>query len=267
MVEVLADDSATMVEREVEDRRGSTAVPSQNEQASDSSDAEKAMTPDDNLHWDHDPRNPYNWPGWKKASMVVMMSCMAITASIATSIMSSSRGQLQEEFGVSRTVALLPLTFYVLALGFGPVIGGPLSETIGRYPIYYGSMPLGALFTLGAGFTHSFAALCVLRFLAGFCWAPVLSVAPGSMAETFMPKSRGPISAVFILMPFLGPGLGPVIGSFVVTIKGWRWTQWTLIFFSILCILLIPLSEETFHPIIRRRIAKKRGEELPHHLL
>ena len=112
------------------------------------------------------------------------------------------------EFNVSSTVAFLPLTFYVLALAFGPVIGGPLSETVGRQPIYMASTPLGALFTLGAGLTHNFAALCFFRFMAGFCWGPVLAVAAGSLSETFLPKTRGPVSAVFILMPFLGPGLG-----------------------------------------------------------
>lgn len=122
--------------------------------------------------------------------------------------MSPARVELMNEFNISSTVALVSLTMYVLALGFGPVIGGPLSETVGRYPVYVGSVPLGALFTLGAGFTHNFGVLCFLRFMAGLCWAPVLAVAAGSLSETFRAKTRGPVSAVFILMPFLGPGLG-----------------------------------------------------------
>lgn len=128
--------------------------------------------------------------------------------SIGTSIISPARSQLMEEFGVSSTVALLPLALYVLALGFGPVIGSPLSETWGRYPVYLGTLPLGAVFATGAGFTHNFAALCFLRFMSGFCWAPVMSTAGGSLSDTFPPHTRGPASATFILMPFLGPGLG-----------------------------------------------------------
>ncbi|KAL7940366.1 major facilitator superfamily domain-containing protein [Trichoderma barbatum] len=124
------------------------------------------------------------------------------------------------EFNVSATVAILPLTFYTLALGLGPVIGGPLSEMVGRYPVYVGSLFLGATFTLGAGFVHSFGALCFLRFLAGIFWVTVFSLAPGTFAEPFTPKARGPVSSMFILMPFLGSGLGPVIGSFNTTIKG-----------------------------------------------
>ncbi|KAH6603791.1 MFS general substrate transporter [Trichoderma cornu-damae] len=225
-------------------------------------DAEKGQTVHDVLDWESDPHNPYNWPGWKKALMVFALAAMGLTVSIATSISSSSVVLLQEEFGVSRTAALLPLTLYVVALGIGPVIGGPLSETIGRYPVIMGGLTCGALFTLGSGFVHNFGALCFLRFLAGFFWAPVLANAPGSISETFMPKSRGPVSAFFILTPFLGPGLGPVIGSFVSVNKGWRWTEWTMLFFSALNIGLGLCIGETFHPILKRRLAKKRGIEL-----
>ncbi|KND91520.1 Benomyl/methotrexate resistance protein [Tolypocladium ophioglossoides CBS 100239] len=160
------------------------------------------------LDWDREPSNPRNWPTWKKALQMLSVSSMAFVASVATSIMSPARAQLMDDFGVSSTVALVPLALYVFALGFGPVVGGPLSETLGRQPVYVGSLALGALFTLGAGLARGFGAVCVLRFLAGFCWAPLLAVPSATIAETFEARARGPVSAVFILMPFLGPGLG-----------------------------------------------------------
>ena len=55
----------------------------------------------------------------------------------------------------------------------------------------------------------------------------------------------------------------PVIGSFVSVEKGWRWTEWTMLFFAALSIGLGCTIGETFHPILKRRLAKKRGIELP----
>lgn len=115
-----------------------------------------------------------------------------------------------QEFHVSSTAAILTVTLYVFALGFGPVLGGPLSETIGRYPVYLGSIILGSAFTIGAGFSRNFGELLFFRFMSGFSWSSSLAVAPGSLSEVFLPKARGPVSAIFILMPFLGPGLGYV---------------------------------------------------------
>ncbi|KAI8716176.1 MFS domain-containing protein [Fusarium sp. LHS14.1] len=237
-------------EKSIEDGEGTT-------QESETSDNAQMS------RWEDDPHNPLNWPLWKKALQVAMISSSGFLASIGTSVVSPARLQLMQEFNVSSTEALVPVALYVFALGFGPLIGGPLSETIGRYPIYVVSMLLGSLFTLGVGFTHNFGALCFLRFMAGLCWAPVLSVATGTLAETFRPKTRGPVSAFFVLMPFLGPALGPVIGSFIVNRKDWRWTQWTLIFLSLLSILLTAFGHETFDPVIQRRLAAKRGTILP----
>jgi MFS family permease len=129
------------------------------------------------------------------------------------SILTPAHSVFMEEFGVGSTVAILPLSLYVFALALGPVVGGPLSETVGRYPVYIGCMVLGTLFTLGVGFAPTFSGLCVLRFLSGFCYAPTLSIAAGTLNETFRPVQRALPSAIFILTPFLGPGLGSVSSS------------------------------------------------------
>lgn len=124
--------------------------------------------------------------------------------------MSAAIEQLRDEFGVTTTQAILPLSLYVFALGLGPVVGGPLSETVGRLPVYMGGLIGGTLFTLGAGLSHSFAGLNILRFLAGFCFAPSLAIATGTINEIYKPVKRGLPSTLFILTPFLGPGLALV---------------------------------------------------------
>lgn len=129
-------------------------------------------------------------------------------SSVGTSIVSPSHDQFVAEFGVSSTVAFLPLSTYVLALGLGPVLGGPLSETAGRQAVHFIAVILGGAFALGSGLTNSFAGLCIMRFLAGFFYGPVLAVGSGVLGEVFLPIERGLPSTIFILCPFLGPGLG-----------------------------------------------------------
>ncbi|KAI1815490.1 major facilitator superfamily domain-containing protein [Poronia punctata] len=213
--------------------------------------------------WDNDPENPYNWPKWKKNFQLFAASVLGFTGSVGTSIISPAHAELVTEFGVSSTVAFLPLTTFVLALGLGPIIGGPVSETAGRKPVYVAAALVGGLFSLGAGFTHSFAGLCILRFLAGFAFGPSLSIGTGFLAETYKPQERALPAALYILSPFLGPGLGPVLGVFLVDRKGWRWTQYTLVFFSAFSLILVALGTESYHAIIQRRKAKKAGTELP----
>lgn len=40
----------------------------------------KEQQENDDLDWENSPHNPYNWPGWKKALQVVMLSSSAILA-------------------------------------------------------------------------------------------------------------------------------------------------------------------------------------------
>ncbi|KAJ8105640.1 hypothetical protein ONZ43_g7346 [Nemania bipapillata] len=215
------------------------------------------------FNWNDDPANPYNWPRWKKNIQLTTTAVIAFSGSVGTSIITPAHQQLIDEFGVSSTVAFLPLTTYVIALGLGPVLGGPLSETAGRKAVYIGAASLGGLFALGAGFTTSFAGLCILRFFAGFAYGPSLSIGSGFLAETFTPAERGIPSLIYILSPFLGPGFGPVLGVFIVDRMGWRWTQYTLVFFSVFSLIWALVGSESYHPVIQRRRMKKLGIKPP----
>ncbi|KAJ2988147.1 hypothetical protein NUW58_g4129 [Xylaria curta] len=195
-------------------------------------------------NWDDDPENPYNWPKWRKNTQLAATAAIAFTGSLGTSIISPARQQLIDEFGVSGTVAFLPLTTYVLALGLGPVVGGPLSES-GR--------PKSGLRW----------GLCILRFLVGFVYGPSLSIGSGFLAETYTPAERGLPSLLYILSPFLGPGLGPVLGVFLVDRAGWRWTQYTLVFFSAFSLVGALIGSESYHPVIQRRRMKQLGMKPP----
>lgn len=121
--------------------------------------------------------------------------------------MAPATSALIAEFNLTTTQSIAPVSIYTFAVALGPVLGGPLSETAGRYVVYWGLGTLGALFTLGAGFVHSFAGLCVLRFLAGFCFGPALAVVAGTLNDCFHAKDRGLPSALLVLVPFLSPGI------------------------------------------------------------
>lgn len=54
----------------------------------------------------------------------------------------------------------------------------------------------------------------------------------------------------------------PLIGSYAVERKDWRWTQWILLFFAAFCIVFIFTAKETFPPVLKHRLAKKRGNTL-----
>lgn len=129
-------------------------------------------------------------------------------STLGSSIYSPAFPVIQHDFNIGPTVALLPLSLYVLALGFGPLLAAPMSETYGRHVVYLISTPVGALFTMGAGFSQNIWTLCILRFFAGLTFSPALAIGAGSIADVNTAEHRAAPTTLYILSPFLGPALG-----------------------------------------------------------
>ncbi|RMZ89728.1 hypothetical protein DV736_g3041, partial [Chaetothyriales sp. CBS 134916] len=204
-----------------------------------------------------DLENPLGWSlGWK-AYTTVMIALQCITSTFGSSVISPGTQEIAEHFHVSTTAAILPLSVYVIGLALGPVISAPLSETFGRRSVYLLLFPPSLLFTLGAGLSRSFGSLLVCRMLAGTLCSGCLAVGAGSMSDIWPPRHRAAAGALFTLVPFLGPALGPSVGGYVVQEKGWRWTQWCILFLGAFTYLLALPQKETYKKIILQRRAKK----------
>lgn len=169
---------------------------------------------------------------------------------------------MARELQISHELSLLPLSFYALGMAFGPMIASPLSETFGRKMVYLATTPIFALFILGSGFCQGIVSLCVCRFFAGVFGAPGVSIASATIADTTPPEKRGTSLAIYYSIPFLGSLLGPLVGGFVVPAKGWRWTQWTTLFFAATVFPLLGFVHESYRKVLIRRISRRENLEL-----
>ena len=207
----------------------------------------------------NDPENPLNWPLWQRIYHTTVPGLFGFAVSLGSSVYTPGYPDVQEKFNVSSTVALLPLSLYVLGLAFGPVLAAPISETRGRRVVYLVSSPIAALFTLGAGFSNTLAALAITRFFAGFFGSPVLAVGAGTNVDLWNPVHRAVATSSFLLAPFLGPAIGPAVGGFAAQYKGWRWTQWPILFLLVPIYLYSLGMKETYKKIILQKRAKRLG--------
>jgi len=160
------------------------------------------------------------------------------------------------DFHVTETVAILPLTTYVLSLAFSGMISAPISELMGRLGTYRYLVPLSAIFTLACGFAPNFAALCVLRFFSGFFGSATFAVSAGTGADLFAPQDRALPGSLQLFAPFLGPAMGPFIGGFVTQGNGWKWSQYALTIILVACYLPVFFLEETYLKVILVRRQK-----------
>lgn len=210
-----------------------------------------------------DPGNPHNWSLLKRCYHTFAVGAISFAVTAGSSLITPAIPQVAETFGVSRTAAVGSLSIYVLGLALGPILAAPISELYGRKVVYMVTTPIALLFSLGAGFTNSYPGLLICRFFAGAAGAPPLAVGAGTNADLFPQETRAIAVCFFVMMPFLGPALGPVIGGFVAQYKGWRWTQWVTIFIGVCAYATVVPTQETYKKIILARRAKKLGIEGP----
>ncbi|KAB2572670.1 putative mfs polyamine protein [Lasiodiplodia theobromae] len=155
---------------------------------------------------------------------------------------------LMLKFSISRTVATLPLTLYALGLAFGPLFTAPLSEMLGRRPIYITSVALLLAFTGGASAAQNLATLLACRFLAGFFGSAGVAIGAGTLADVWDgDPAQGPASILFILGPFLGPTLAPIASAYTLHDRDndWRWTQWLVLLIGAPAMVGVVLMSET----------------------
>ncbi|KAI1319506.1 major facilitator superfamily domain-containing protein [Xylariaceae sp. FL0255] len=203
--------------------------------------------------------NPKCWSLAHRLRSTLLICLVALTGTIASSIDSVISDRAAADFGVSSTVESLATAFFLGGFGAGALLASPLSELVGRFPVYLVSLAIFAGWTVGSALSPNIAAQIVFRFLMGLTASPVLTVAGGSISDMWSPLERTFAYPVYAVPGFGGAVLGPVIGTWVGRRPNmsWRWVEWTvLILIGLSFASLSLLMSETFPPRILKIKAK-----------
>lgn len=207
----------------------------------------------------HDPRNPKNWPLYKKWLVTVQVSLIAFVVSMAGSINSAADKYAAEKFGVSLEVISLQTGMFLVGFGVSSPLMGPLSELSGRLPTYEFPLLVFSVFCLGSGFAPNIQTRVILRFFAGIFGAAPLSNAGGSVADMSGPLERTYFFPTFSLIGFLGVPLGPIIGGWIGERSNQEWCD----FVTAIVGLAVSLGCFFFMPeTLSAELLKARSKEL-----
>lgn len=221
------------------------------------------------VDWDDEDaeRDPFNWSFRERFSCTVILSFISFLVTMASTVGSGTYDAIMEDFKVSREVSEMTSSLFLVGFAMGAPILAPLCEEFGRLPIYVVSMLFFSCFQIGAATSKNIHSLVICRFFAGFFGTTPLSNAGGSIADIWETDMRTIMFPFFGVSGFIGPTIGPVIGSYLSVSKiGWRWSNYLVaiigFFFSLVCFLFMP---ETYRPIIMdlkaSSIRKSTGEK------
>jgi MFS family permease len=135
----------------------------------------------------------------------------------------------------------------------GAAFAGPFSETFGRNAVYIVTMFIFMIFIMASALAPNIGAQLAFRFLAGIFGATPLTCAGGSISDLWNPIEKTFAFPIYAIAGFVGPVLGPVIGSYIINLGSWRWAEWIILIISAVVLGVIVLFQpETFPPLLLR---------------
>lgn len=210
----------------------------------------------------NDPENPHNWNPKLRWIYTILFSLMVVCVAFGSSIVTGALPAMSEKYNVSIEVSILSCSLMVLGFAVGPLIWSPLSEQIGRRPVYFISFGLYFIFNIPCAVAPNIGTILVCRFLCGVFAASGLANVGGSISDMFPTETRGKAIAYFAAAPYGGPVIGPLVGGFIGVYDGRiSIVFWVNFAFAGLMWIVGSLIPETYAPVILKKRAKKLRKE------
>lgn len=191
-----------------------------------------------------------------------MVSLLVIAVAFGSSCVTGGLGLVEEKYNVSQEVAILTCSIMVIGFAVGPLIWSPLSEQIGRRPVYIISLTLYTIFNIPCALSPNIGGLLVSRFLCGVFSSSGLVLAGGTIADIWPMEHRGNAIAYFAAAPYCGPVFGPLVCGWINIGSGrLDLIFWVNMAFAGVVSIIVCLIPETYAPVILKARAKRLRKE------
>lgn len=137
------------------------------------------------------------------------------------------------DLGAATATVQLTVTLYLIGVGAGQLVYGPLSDRFGRRPLLFGGLAVYALASLAAALSVGIGDLLVARVVQalGACAGVVLVRA---VIRDAWPRDEAASVLGYVTMGMtIAPMLAPILGSLLEQSFGWRASMWACLGFGL----------------------------------
>ena len=188
-------------------------------------------------------------------TFVVALASVVALGPFAIDTYLASLPSIGAEFDAPAWATQLTLTGYLIVLGLGQLVAGPLTDAVGRRrPILLG-IAVFVVASILAAVAASMAILVVARLLQGAGAAVAFVAANSAVRDRATGDAATRLFSVLMSVSMIAPIIAPVLGGFVDEAAGWRAVFVTLAVIGSLALVVVAVYlPEPLAPELRTRI-------------
>ncbi|KAF2475771.1 serine/threonine kinase 16 [Lindgomyces ingoldianus] len=194
------------------------------------------------------PRDPLNWPQWKKELLLVIISIDTAVVGAWGPMISPGFAEMAVQFNMSYNELNRGLGWAIFAIGISCFITNALSVKYGRRPV----MIMGNLFlfisSVWAYHANTYESLLASRVFGAIGMSPFEVLTTAIIGDIYYVHERGLRLALWGLCLSVGVGGGSCISGYIIQNLGWNWTYGICAcFYGVFIILIFFFVPETVY--------------------
>lgn len=185
---------------------------------------------------------------------ILIVALLVSTVAFSIDAMLPALPDIARELSPDRiNAAQLIVTSFLLGLGIGTLVAGPISDAVGRRAVILGGIGIYLLGSGAAIMAGSLEWLLAARFVQGLGGAGPRTVAVALVRDLHSGRLMARVMSIVMTVFLMVPAVAPYVGQLIIEAHGWRMVFVAFMLFGASSLLWFGLRQPETHPPERRR--------------
>ncbi|HEU4960297.1 MAG TPA: multidrug effflux MFS transporter [Sphingomonas sp.] len=203
---------------------------------------------------------PTDTPPLRFGEFVTLIAALMALGSLGIDSMLPALPAIGASLGVvSENERQLIVTAFLIGMGLGQLIHGPLADRFGRRPVMIVALVVYFASNVAASLAGSFALMLAARAVGGVAIAATRVVTIALVRDCFTGRAMARVMSLAFIVFMIMPVLAPTFGQTILLFGEWEWIfAMTALGTAIVVLWFAIRMPETLHPEDRRPLAPAR---------
>jgi DHA1 family bicyclomycin/chloramphenicol resistance-like MFS transporter len=154
---------------------------------------------------------------------VALMAALMSIAALALDALLPALDLIGQDIGTTSLAQnQLLITLFFLGLGVGPLLFGPVSDSIGRKPVVYAGFGLFVFASFLCVFSSRFETMIAGRILQGIALSAPRTISVAMIRDRYSGDQMARILSFVVVVFILVPIVAPTLGKWILDALGWQ---------------------------------------------